>query len=735
MRFSLLILVILLMVPSTSFADDVHFTRDVMAVISRAGCNLGTCHANLNGKGGFKLSLRGENPNLDHQTLTRESAGRRMNPRNPETSLILLKATAQVPHEGGLRFPLNSPEYEIVRSWIAAGAPNDGDRLPALTRLEVSPEEAFLPANVREVKITANAVFADGTRRNVTGLAVFDSTNPKIDVSRQGHVTSDQPGETTVVVRYLEKQSVVQLAFLPDRPGFRWAAPKPVNFADELVFGRLEKLRINPSQECADTTFIRRVHLDLIGVLPTVEETRTFLADVDLGKRANLVDRLLERPEFADWWALKWADLLRVEEKQLDKQGVKVFREWIRKSFADNKPLNEFARELIASRGSTYKVPAANYYRALRDPNTRSEATAQVFLGIRMQCAKCHNHPFNQWTQNDYHQLSAFFARVSYKIVDNNRKDKLDKHEFVGDQEVYQDDSSEVKHPVTGEALAPRYLGKAGPTLEVKADRLLPLADWVADPENPFFAKTQANRIWAYLLGRGLVDPIDDFRSTNPPSNGPLLDALAREFVEHKFDVKHLIRVITTSRTYQRSARPNETNADDETHYSRSLVRPLPAEALLDAIAQATDVPTIYQGYPVGTRAAQLGSFPSIRRGDAFQGPVRFLKVFGKPERLLSCDCERSDASTLAQALTLITGELLNKNLTEPKNRIGKLLDAKASPSQIIDELYLATQSRLPTVAERDAFVLRVEQASDVRAALEDILWALVNSKEFLLRR
>lgn len=732
-RLALLLLPAL--VSSTRADEAVSYSQEVRAVFARAGCNQGTCHGNLNGKGGFKLSLRGENPAFDHSVMTREAGGRRINALEPDASLLLLKATGRVPHEGGVRFPYGSPEYDLVRRWIAAGVASDIGKRPALDRLEVTPREAYLVPPTREVKVQATARFAGGLRRDVSGLAVFESTNPKINVSRSGEVSADEPGETTIVVRYLDRQQTVRLAFVADRPDFRWQGPAPVNYIDELVFAQLKKLRINPSETCTDAEFLRRAHLDLIGVLPTPDETRRFVGDPSPDRRARLVESLLARPEYADWWALKWSDLLRVEEKQLDKKGVKVFHDWIRDSLAANKPLNRFARELLASRGSTYQEPAANYYRALRDPNTRGEAMAQVFLGVRMQCAKCHNHPFNQWTQNDYHQLSAFFARVQYKIIDNTRRDKLDKHEFNGEQIVYQDEASEIKHPVTGETLTPAFLGAATPKFGQKDDRLLALADWVADPKNAFFARTQANRIWANLLGRGLVEPIDDFRTTNPPANELLLAALAADLAAHDFDMKRLIRTIVSSRTYQLSDRPNATNADDETHYSHALVRSLPAEALLDAVAQVTGTPLTFPGQADGLRAAQLPSFPSIRRGESFQGPVRFLKVFGKPERLLSCDCERSDSTTLAQALTLITGELVNRSLTAPDNRLGRLLASQTPSPAIVEELYLASLCRVPTVAERDALVGRIEQAPDRRAALEDILWALLNSKEFLLRK
>jgi hypothetical protein len=583
------------------------------------------------------------------------------------------------------------------------------------------------------VLVRAWAVYANGFRKDVSGLAVFESTNPSIEVSRTGLVTSPMPGETTIVVRYLHLQGTSLLSFLPARPGFQWSEPHSRNYIDDLVFARLKRLRMNPSPECTDSEFLRRAYLDLLGMLPSPQETRHFLADVRPDKRARLVDVLLERPEFAEYWALRWSDLLHNEEKQLDRKGVQVFYEWIRKAFAQNKPLNEFARALIASRGSTYSEPAANYYRGLRDPYVRAEASAQVFLGIRMQCARCHNHPFNQWTQNDYHQFAAFFPRVQYRIVNNNRKDKLDKHEFIGEQVVYMDDSSEVKHPYTNEVMQPRFLGDRRPGPD--GDRLQRLADWIAEPDNPFFARTQANRLWSYLLGRGLVEPNDDFRQTNPPVNAPLLEALARDLKQHRFDQKYLIRLIMSSRTYQTSAQTNSTNADDESNFSHTLIRSLPAEALLDAIAGATQTSLSFESYPDVKRAGRLPSMPVLRRNQTAQANFRFLRTFGKPERLLSCDCERSDNATLAQALQLLTGEVVNKALTQADNRLGKLMQAGKSNVEIIEELYLASLCRYPSAEERSALAAVVDRTGKRRAALEDVLWGLLNSKEFLLRK
>ena len=490
-------IVALLVATCPVFAQaPVSFRNEVMAILSRAGCNQGVCHGNLHGKGGFKLSLRGQDLEFDLAALTRDQLGRRTNPQNPDASLFLLKPTGRVLHEGGVRFSVQSSEYRSLRDWIKQGMKLDPPGAPLLTSLTVTPREQYIIQPKNEVTVRARATFSDGTSKDVSALAVFESTNPKIDVAPTGHVQTAEPGETTIVVRYLDRQATALLAFVPERNDFVWKKPPAHNYIDTHVYTRLEKLRMNPSELCGDADFLRRVHIDLIGLLPTPDETRKFRADTRPNKRARLIDALLNRPEFADTWAIKWSDLLKVEEKQLDKTGVKAFHGWIRKSIADNKPLNEFARELVASRGSTYKEPAANYYRALREPQIRSEAFAQVFLGIRMMCAKCHNHPFNQLTQNDYHQLAAFFPRVDYQLIDNTRKDKLDKHEFIGEQIVFMNNTGEVRHPVSGEVLAPKYLGGQALKLVERDDRLILLANWVADPENPYFARTQANRIW-----------------------------------------------------------------------------------------------------------------------------------------------------------------------------------------------------------------------------------------------
>jgi hypothetical protein len=717
-------------------AESPGFRNDVMAVLSKAGCNQGTCHGNQNGKNGFKLSLRGDDPEFDFVSLTRDMLGRRTDPLRPAESLILRKATATVPHEGGRRFGVDSPEYAILSRWIAAGLPADPPRSAALKRLDVTPAAQVVLEPDDRVQIRVRAIFSDNTTRDVTRLAVYETSNPIATVTAEGEVQRQQMGETTILIRYLDQRAPVQLAFVPARPGFVWQQPPVSNYVDHHVFEKLRTLRMLPSPLSAHHVFIRRAYLDALGVLPTAEETHSFLNDQRPDKRARLIDRLLERPEFADFWALKWSDLLRNEEKVLDRKGVQAFHHWIRQCILDGKPLNEFARELVSARGSTYSHPPANYYRALRDPQSRAETTAQVFLGIRLQCARCHNHPYDRWIQNDYHSLAAFFARVEYKIVTNNRRDRFDKHEFDGEQVVWLNRDGEVKHPRTGEIMRPGFVGAPTPELAADADRLQVLADWIARPDNPFFARTQANRIWFHLLGRGIVDPNDDFSATNPPANGPLLEALAQDFVAHQFDVRHLVRTIMNSRTYQLSAAPNETNRDDEANFSHALVRPLQAEQMLDALGEVTNVPVKFNGYPLGTRAGQLAGVKPTRRRD--QTPTQgdeFLERFGKPDRLLSCECERSEDTTLGQVLQLLSGQVFDELLSEPKNRIGQLLGLGKSDREIITEFYLAALCRPPTTPELTAACAVVERSQSRRAGLEDVVWGLLNAKEFLLRQ
>jgi Protein of unknown function (DUF1549)/Protein of unknown function (DUF1553) len=594
-------------------------------------------------------------------------------------------------------------------------------------------------------------------------------------VTPEGLVQVQGSGETTVLVRYLHAQEPVRLGFVPERPGFKWKKTPSRNYIDEHIFSKLQTLRMNPSELCSDEVFVRRAYLDLLGLLPTGEEARAFVGpspgsrrdqqahsakseirnpksemeSAVLAKRARLIDQLLERPEFADFWALKWADLLRVEAHSLDQKGVQNFHHWIRQSIAENKPLDQFVRELITARGSTYSSPASNFYRPHRDPAARARAVAQVFLGTRLQCAECHNHPSDRWTQDDYYDWAGLFARVSYKVIENKREISSDEHEWNGEQIVFLARAGSVKNPRTGKEALPRFLGdtlstgsqasrSAGlaPGAASQADSLEALAEWLTSPQHPWFASVQANRIWYHLMGRGLVDPPDDFRATNPASHPELLDALAKDFVKHKFDVRHLIRLIMNSRTYQLASEPNETNQDDESNFSHTLARRLGAEQLLDCQSQVAGVPLRFAGYPAGLRAAQLpGVRPESKGKRRANALDQFLEIFGKPPRLLTTESERSCECNMGQVFQMVSGPTVNQLLAEKENRVSRLIEAGRSDQEIVAELLWTALTRETAEEEMHQLLSGLDSGQDRRAELEDILWGLLNSKDFVFRQ
>jgi hypothetical protein len=588
-----------------------------------------------------------------------------------------------------------------------------------------------------QLQVTAH--FDDGTTRDVTDMAVYEPADLGVEVGRTGEVVRRKFGQSTVVVRYLKQQTAVEVAFLKSAPNFVFNAPATNNAIDVAVFQHLLRLRINPSRTTTDIEFVRRVHLDVTGQLPTAEVARQFVADASTDKRSRLVDQLLASDGYADHWARNWADLLRVEEKTMDAEGVRVFHAWIRAAIESDTPQDQFVREILAARGNTYKQPPANFYRALRKPDLRAEAVAQVFLGTRLQCAKCHDHPFEQWSQDDYYDFAALFAPIQYKVVENKRRDKFDKNQFIGEQVVWLDGNATLEHPRTGQTAKARFLGRADPTSEHVDAQLKEFAHWMTAADHPLFARVLVNRVWAEMIGRGVVDPVDDFRITNPPSNPELLDALSKEFVRHGFRLRPLIRYIANSRVYQLSSDTNESNVDDQRNFSRAYIARLPAEELLDALSQATEVPTEFDGYPLGMRAGQLPGINKEYRREAPVGGLKFLKLFGKPERIMTCACERSNETTLGQVFELTSGELLQEKLSAPHNCLTRLLsnhsEGDAEDAAVLDELYWTTLSRPPTEQEAAALQAYVANSDDRRAAYEDVLWGLLNSKEFLMRR
>ncbi len=693
----------------------VSFRRDVMPAFSQAGCNMGACHGTPTGKGGFRLSLRGYLPDQDYQILTREAAGRRLSPLAAGSSLLLRKPLGELPHEGGLRLRRGSKTFEFLHDWIAEGAKDDPNA-PAAVALELRPGPRVLNAPAVEQQLAAVVRYADGSTRDVTPICYYDSSSNDIaEVDADGFVRFKGRGEVAVIAHYLDLVASVRLTHLVEVPGFTPAEVPADHPIDRTIFAKLNRMRVPPSAPCTDEEFVRRVYLDAIGTLPTPVEVAAFLADPATDKRSKLVDALLERREFSDFWALKLADVLRSNSRLIQPKGAFAFHRWIRDSLDRHEPLDQFVRRMLTAEGSTFRNPAANYYRISRDPDSAVETTAQLFLGVRIQCAKCHNHPFERWTQDDYYGFAAFFARVKQK-----------KGSAPDEEVVYAAADGEVRQPRTGKVMPPKALG--GPVLEREGDtaeRRDRLAEWLTAPGNPFFAKSLANRVWYHLMGRGVVEPVDDFRDSNPPSNDELLDALAANLADGGYDLRKLVRLILTSQTYGLSARTAPENAADTLYFSHAYARLLPAEVLLDAIATVTDAPSTFAGLPPGTRAVQL---PDGKLEDPF------LKTFGRPARELACECERESDSNLSQALQLIGGATVNGKLRADSGRMARLAASDQPPEAITEELYLVALARRPAPEELSAAVGHFEATPDRRQAVEDLGWVLINSKEFLFR-
>ena len=697
-------------------ANRVSFRNDVMAAFSQANCNMGACHGTPTGKGGFRLSLRGYLPDQDFLTVTREANGRRIDLLAADSSLMLTKPLGIVPHEGGLRLTRGGISFDLIRDWIAEGARDDPTASKPV-RLEISPNARTLeqPATTQQTAVVAH--YADGSTRDVTPLCYFNSSNPTIaDVDGDGFVAFKTPGEVAIIAHYLGLVATVRLTHLVEVPGFKVAEVPDANPIDRAVFGKLNRMRIEASPPCTDAEFIRRASLDILGLLPDPAEVDAFRGETTPDKRDHLIDALLDRPEFADFWALKFADILRVNGRLIETKGTLAFHRWIKANIERDVPLDQFVRDLLTAGGSSFRNPAANYYRISRDPETAVESTAQLFLGVRIQCAKCHNHPFERWTQDDYYGFAAFFARVKRKPGG-----------LPGDEIVFHAEKGEVKHPRTGTVLQPKALG--GPTYGDSptdlGDRRVVLAAWLTGPNNPFFAKSLANRVWYHLMGRGVVEPVDDFRDSNPASNDELLEALAANLTSSGFQLKPLIRAIATSQVYGLSAQPQGTNAADTLYFSHASARLLPAEVLLDAISTVTATATPFDNLPPGTRAVQI---PDGRTENTF------LKTFGRPARELACECERETDSNLSQALQLIGGATLNGKLRDDSGRVAHLAASKLDPPAIATELYQIALSRDPTPGELATAARHFATTPDRRQAIEDLAWAIINSKEFLFR-
>lgn len=679
------------------------FEFDALVAISKNGCNSGACHGSPSGKGGFRLSLRAFDPKLDELTLVHEDFGRRTNPLKPDESLLLLKPLMKVPHGGGVKLRSNDPAFQVLREWISEGCKIDPANAPRCVKLEVFPPSGRVykrPAHTQQLAVLAH--FSDGSIRDVTELAVYSSSDEQIaSVSVDGLVVGHERGEAAVIVRYLEHIQSCFLTFVRDVEGFAWNNPPRNNYIDDLVHQKLQQLKFLPSATCTDEEFVRRVYLDVIGIAPTIEETMAFLGDPAPDKRAKLIDRLLDRPEFAKFWALKWGDLLRLTTKQVGGDGVYKYHRWVERAFATNMPYDQFARELLTSIGSTMENAPANFYRTAADPNDCVETISQIFLGARLQCAKCHNHPFERWTQDNYYGMAAFFNRVQ-------RKKTARPDEMV----VYVSHSGEVTQPRTGKQMKPWLPNQGDVENPAVDDRRTLFADWLTRPDNAFFARIEVNRLWGQLLGRGIVEPIDDFRDSNPPSNAALLDALAKDFVDHKFDRKHVLRTILNSRTYQASYETNPFNKDDVKYFSHFQPRLLSAEQLLDAICQTTAISEQFGPLPAGTKATQLPA-PDIVKHE-------FLKIFGQPERQTVCACERSNESNLGMAIQFFNGPLIYNKLRDENNRFRQLLKAGKPDPEIVEQLYLAAVNRKPTSNELTASLQHIT-SKDAQIAAKNV--------------
>ena len=695
----------------------VAFESEVLVALSKQGCSSGACHGSPSGKGMFRLSLRGFDAALDQLTLIREDFGRRVNTFEPDKSLLLAKPLMQVSHGGGKQLRASDAAHAVLRRWIAEGAQADPEDTPRCVGIRLFPADArvlALAGGSQQLAVIAD--FADGSTRDVTPLAAYESSNTGIaEVDADGRVSAAARGETVILARFLEHIESVRLTFLDPDPAFAWEAPTPHNFIDERVDEKLRLLQFTPSPLCSDDEFCRRVHLDVIGLLPTVEETKTFLADASPTKRETLIDRLLERDEYASYQALKWGDILRMTAKVVGDDGVYKYHRWVEEAFRSNISYDAFARAILAAEGSTLANPPANFYRAAANETDCVETVSQVFLGARLQCAKCHNHPFEKWTQDNYYGLAAFFEPVKRRSTQR-----------PGEMFIYTAAGAGVTQPRTGEKMQPWLPGEGSLELAAGDDARERLVDWLVSPENPFFARIEANRIWSSCFARGIVDPIDDFRDSNPPANGPLLDELTQHFVESGFDRKALLRAILTSRTYQASVNTTESNADDTRYFSHQTPRLLAAEQLLDAIGQVTDVPELFKGLPADTKATQLPA-PDLAEN-------AFLETFGQPQRSTVCACERTGDSNLGMAIAMFNGELIHAKLAAETNRFRRGLAAGRSVDDLIDELYLAAVCRHPDEAEKAAATAHIATRESPAEGLEDLCWALLNTDEFLFQ-
>lgn len=703
----------------------VSFTNDVMPILAKAGCNMGACHGAAAGKKGFKISLRGYDPPTDYKILTRGTEGRRLNFNDPDNSLFVLKPAAQVPHEGGKRFDIDSAYAQTLKRWIGQGAPSDTATAPRLTGIEVFPKFRSFPMPGLEQQLLVLARYSDGAVRDVTDDTRYSSSNElAAEVSEAGLVKMPNKGEAALMARYGDMVAVGTVVVMKHDPAYVWTDVPENNYIDKHVNAKLKAMEILPAELTSDEEFLRRVYYDTIGLPPTPEEVRAFLADKAADKRAKLIDALLERPEHAEYWALKWGDLLKNRFDLLRDKGTWGMHRWLRDNVAANKPFDQFVRELITAEGSSAENAPANFWRVFTTPDDAAEATVQVFFGIRLLCAKCHDHPFEKWVQKDYYGVSAFFQQVGRKA--GARRD---------DQVIFRTEAvPQVRHPTTGATLNAKYLDGADVPLTGPDDARRVFAEWATRKDNPFFAKATVNRLWSHVFGKGIIDPVDDIRSSNPPSNPALLDALTKDFTDHNFDVRHILRTMLNSRTYQLAARLNRFNSDDTTNFSHALPRRLSAEQLFDTMSQATGIREQFRGR-IGNNGTVSMPTGGLRAGQLpdRQLTAEMLDLFGRPRGESSCACERHDEASMTQALHLINGKSVSDRIGAPGGKLARLLATpKITNEQVIEELYLLVLCRLPKPNEVELMVKHFETSGDRAKAAQDAMWVLFNTKEFL---
>ena len=702
-------------VASATTKPPLSFRLDVMPVFARGGCNMGSCHGAARGKDGFRLSLFGFDPAGDYQRITREMPGRRIDLGDPAASLLVQKAIGAVPHTGGKRFAAESDLACRLIDWVAAGAEDDPDlaKLPALTGLDLYPPQSLLEGEAATQQLVAVARFADGTDRDVTDLVWYSSTNASsAAVSADGQVTSGRRGEAFLMARYDTITEGVPTVVIPVGIDLHFPQASDNTWVDDLVDAKLRSLRITPSVICDDETFLRRVFLDCVGLLPTTEQRQAFLEDMSPDKRTCVIDELLARKEFVDLWVMKWAEILQVRSDGnfVSPKGAVLYHQWLDRRIAANQPIDQMVRDLVVASGGTFENPPTNYFQLERDTLKLTENIAQAFLGMRIQCAQCHNHPFDRWTMDDYYGFASFFSQI-------RRKRAEDPRETI----VYDSGGGAMKHPVSGQDVPPKFLGGDVPQVSVQ-DRREALANWMVGPDNPFFARRIVNLVWAHFLGRGIVDEPDDFRVSNPPVNGPLLDELAARFVASGWDFRSLVKEIVRSHTYQRSSEPNASNRLDTTNFSHAAIRRIRAEVLLDTLAQVTDTTNKFPGLPDGARAVQVADGRTTNY---------FLTTFGRATREDVCSCAISMDPSLSQALHLLNGEVANERIRRG-NLVGRWIKEGLADSQIIDRLILRCYGRKPLERERIELLASVQGQPNRQLQFEDIFWALLNAPEFI---